>query len=244
MAIKTFITSGKGGVGKSTVTALLGVSLAKLEKKVLIIELDFGLRSLDITLGLQDKTIFDLHDILISRCDFEKAVLTCEYVPNLDLISAASDYSASYNKDSLKQLLEEIDERYDYILIDSPAGVGQGFREVLELVDEALIVITPDIICVRDACKVSQILLDRGIENQKIVINKLKNKFSKLDILPDLDYIIDSVGVQLISVIPEDIDVVKFASKGLELPKDSEISKIFNNLAQRILGNDVPLMIK
>lgn len=251
MPVKIFVTSGKGGVGKSTVTALLGFSLAKLGKKVLIVELDFGLRSLDVILGLQDRTIFDLHDVLISRCDFEKAVLTCDYEPNLDLISASLDSCASYDKNSLKKFFDKLDQnpennlykKYDYILIDSPAGIGQGFQEVLGLIDEALIVVTPDVVCVRDACKVSQILSEKQVENQKLVINKLKPDFAKLDMLPHLDYIIDSVGIPLVSVIAEDINISKFSSKGLKLPKNSQTLKIFERFAQRLLGQDIPLLI-
>ena len=126
-------------------------------------------------------------------------------------------------QENLAQILDELDDKYDYILIDSPAGVGTSFREVLSLIDNALIVVTPDLICVRDACSVSQILLDYGVQDQKLIINKVKNKFTKLDILPDLDYVIDQVGVQLISVILEDIDIMKFTLKGLMLPKDSQL---------------------
>lgn len=244
MAIKTFITSGKGGVGKSTITALLGVGLTKLNKRVLIIELDIGLKSLDVILGVENKVLFDLKDILLGRCNIDKAILSCEYAPNLKLITAPLDCFMSYNKENLAQILDELDDKYDYILIDSPAGVGTSFREVLSLIDNALIVVTPDLICVRDACSVSQILLDYGVQDQKLIINKVKNKFTKLDILPDLDYVIDQVGVQLISVILEDIDIMKFTLKGLMLPKDSQAMKFFDNLAKRILGQEVPLMVK
>lgn len=244
MAIKTFITSGKGGVGKSTIAALLGVALSEMGKETLIVELDCGLRSIDVMLGLQDKAIFDLSDILTYKCDVDKATLTCEYAPKLKLISASLDCFVSYNQDDLKILFDKINDRYDYILIDSPAGLGKWFRESLKFVDNALVVVTPDPICVRDACKVSQILYDNGVENQDLIINKVKSKFTKLEILPDLDCVIDMVGVKLISVIPDDINIMKFTFKGLRLPIDSIASKIFSNLCNRMLGKNIPLLIK
>lgn len=244
MAKKIFITSGKGGVGKSAITALLGGALAKLGQKILIIELDFGLRSLDIILGMQDKVVFDLSDVLIGRCNVNKAIIECEYEHNLKLISAPLDCLTTYNKENIKKLFSEIDNLYDYILIDSPAGLGKSFREILELIDSALIVVTPDLVCVRDAAKVSEILSDFGVNNQRLIINKVKNKFIKLDVLPDLDYVIDMVGVQLISVIPDDIDIMKNTAKGLPLNKNTISFKIFNALSKRILGEDIPLLVK
>ena len=246
MARKIFVTSGKGGVGKSTITALLGEALADLNQKTLIIELDFGLRSLDIILGLQDKVIFDLNDVLMSKCNIDKAIVTYENNNNLKLISASLDYLDTYyyNEKNIMKLLEKIEDNYDYILLDSPAGVGKGFKEVLNLIDEALIVVTPDLVCVRDACKISQILSEYNIHNQRLVINKVKNKFKKLKILPDLDYVIDGVGVQLISVIPDNIDIMKSTAKGVPLIKGTLPFKLFDALGRRILGENVPLLIK
>ena len=244
MAEKIFVTSGKGGVGKSTICALLGATLARLDKKTLIIELDFGLRSLDVMLGVSDKTVFDLSDVLMSRCEINKEIVSCEYEPRLKLISAPLDSFLSYNKESLKKLLDKIDGEYDYILIDSPAGAGLSFREAISLVDSALIVVTPDLVCVRDARKVSDILLDFGVTNQRLIINKVKNKFMKLDILTDLDYVIDAVGVQLISVIPENIEIFQKTLVGSSLIKESVSFKVFENLAKRILGQEIPLIIK
>lgn len=244
MANKIFITSGKGGVGKSTICALLGVALTRLNKKTLIIEMDFGLRSLDVMLGVDDKTVFDLSDVLMSRCEIDKAIIDCKYELELKLISAPLDSFLSYNKESLKNLFDKIDDNYDYILIDSPAGLGQSFRDAIGLVDSALIVVTPDIVCVRDGRKVSDILLNFGITDQRLVINKVKNKFTKLDILPDLDYVIDAVGVQLISVIPESIEIFQKTLVGADLGKESSNFKIFDNLAKRIMGKSVSLMIR
>ena len=243
MAKKILVTSGKGGVGKSTVTALLGASLANLKKETIIIELDFGLRSLDIILGVQDNVIFDLGDVLKSECELDEAILTCEYAPKLKLISASLDSVITYNKINLKNLIDELDKKYEYILIDSPAGLSENINEILSLIDEALIVVTPDLVCVRDGCKVSEILCDFGVKNQRLVINKVKNKFIKLDILPDLDYVIDRVGVQLIAVIPEGIDIMKVTAKGTALSKDCQSFKVFNNFGRRILGETVPLLI-
>lgn len=244
MSQKIFITSGKGGVGKSTVTALLGAALAYLGNKVLLIELDFGLRSLDIILGVQDKAIFDLNDVLVGKCSIGKATVTCEYLPELKLISASVDYFITFSEDDLKNLFEQISSEYDYILIDSPAGIGSSFRTALRLVDRALIVVTPDPIAVRDACKVSQILCDHGLTEQRLVINKVKDKYAKLDILPDLDFVIDGVGVGLIAVVPDDVSIVKATSKGERLNKDSMVWKVFNSLAKRVMGEYIALNIK
>lgn len=244
MSEKIFITSGKGGVGKSTVTALLGVALASLGNKVLLIELDLGLRSLDIILGVQDKAIFDLNDVLESRCSINKATVICEYSPNLNLISASLNSFVTFDENDLRSLFDSISSGYDYILIDSPAGIGSSFRTALRLIDRSLIVVTPDPVAIRDACKVSQILCDYGVTDQRLVINKVKDKYTKLNILPDLDFVIDGVGVRLIAVVPDDVNIVKATSKGEGLPKDTVAYKVFNSLAKRVIGKYVPLNIK
>ena len=244
MAIKTIITSGKGGVGKSTVTALLGAWLGDLGKKVIIIEWDFGLRALDIILGVQENTVFDLNDVLTGRCSLDKAIIKCSNYNNLSLISSPLSEFYYINEGHLKQLFNGLSGKYDHILIDSPAGIGPDFRATLNIVDKAILIATTDPVCIRDGCRVSQILEDHGVLEQRLVINKVNSKGIKKGIFPDLDEVIDGIGVKLIAVIPNDDDILKYTATGKKLNKGSKSNKIFKNLAGRFIGYNIPLYIK
>lgn len=238
---KVLITSGKGGVGKSCCTVFLGQALAHHGFRVLLIELDAGLRGLDLMLGLEDRNPYDMGDILKGRCDPYDAVSACGE-SRLSLLSAPSGDWSEFSQADLVWLCREIASYYDWILLDAPAGIGRGFRLGLEAADRALLVVTPDPICVRDAVAVSSIMeRTRGSGfSQRLIINRVGRQ-PMGDSLPDLDAVIDQTAVQLIGVIPEDQLLARCAANGLALPSSARAFQPFDNTAWRLAGIYRPL---
>lgn len=237
------ITSGKGGVGKSTASVILGYYLKKAGKKVIILELDVGLRSLDIMLGAENETSYDLSDILSGECEPYKAIRTSEAFGGLQFISAPGTVDFEVNGERFTALCMALRRNYDYVIVDSPAGIGELFKISCSVADEALIVTTPDMVCMRDAGNVSDILLDMGVKNQRLIINKLCRASFKKSAVADLDEVIDTAGVRLIGVIEQDDELMHFVSSG-KMPKvDSDVLREFENTAQRIDGKEVPVYV-
>ncbi|MBQ5321058.1 MAG: AAA family ATPase [Oscillospiraceae bacterium] len=237
------VTSGKGGVGKSTVSALLGYFLKKNGKKTIIIELDMGLRSLDIMMGTEDEISYDLSDILSGACEPYKAIRTAEKFGGLQFIPAPGTVTSSLDTERFVALCIALKKNYDYVLVDSPAGIGELFRIALRAADEALIVTTPDMVCMRDAANVSFILEEEGLSRQKLLINKLSKSAFKKSGIRDLDEIIDVVGVQLVGVAEQSDAVSDLSASGKLSSDDLDVMKEFSNIAKRICGEDVPLHI-
>ncbi|HAN43853.1 MAG TPA: septum site-determining protein MinD [Ruminococcaceae bacterium] len=242
MAEIILVASGKGGVGKTTVCTYLGYALSKLGKRVLLLELDTGLRALDIALGIQDSIVYDIADALTGGCSIGKAIYKSGYSDSLYLLPATIRTDFSIDKSALKRIINQIRFDYDYIFIDSPAGIGAGFETGLSVADSALLVVTPDPICVRDAVNVSDKLLKSGIKGGcKLIINKVPTK-RRLRPMQDFDIIIDRVELGLIGVIANDEKIVCYQSGGLPLPNGSS-SQVFKNIARRILGEYIPLSV-
>lgn len=237
------ITSGKGGVGKSTASALLGYHLKKNGKKTIIIELDMGLRSLDIMMGAEDEISYDLSDILSGACEPYKAIRTAEKFASLQFIPAPGTISSSLDTERFVALCIALKKNYDYVLVDSPAGIGELFRIALRAADEALIITTPDMVCMRNAANVSFILEEEGLTRQRLIINKLSKPAFKKSGIRDIDEIIDTVGVQLIGLIEQSEAVSDLAASGKLCQEDTDVMKEFGNIAKRICGEDIPLHI-
>lgn len=235
---KVLIASGKGGVGKSCCTVFLGQALARNGFRVLLVELDAGLRGLDLMLGMEDRSPYDMGDVLMGRCSPYDAVSPSGFSPLLSLLSAPVGDWDDFLRADLVWLCREIASYYDWILLDAPAGIGRGFRLGLEAADEALLVAVPDPICVRDAAAVSSIMeRARGAGfSQRLVINRV-GKQPVGESLPDLDAVIDQVAVQLIAVIPEDGTISQCAANGLSLPLSARAYDPFDNLAWRLCGS-------
>ena len=242
MAQTILVTSGKGGVGKSSSCVFLGYSLASQGKRVLIVELDAGLRGLDIMLGVENKTVYDMGDILLGRCDPYDAVVSSDYQQGLSLLPAPTDHWEELQQGDILWLIKAIADYYDYILMDSPAGFGKGFRIGAAAAELALLVVTPDPVCVRDGYLASVALEQRGVKRQRLLINRVRQQYVKSE-LPDLDTVIDQTGVQLIGVVPEDIWVMKAASRGVPLPSGSKALPAYQNIAKRLLGQYCPLAV-
>ena len=232
------VTSGKGGVGKTTVSLLLAKQLCRQDKDVLLLELDSGLRGLDILLGVTDKVVFDLSDVLTGRCKPVNAITVCDVSKgNLHLIPAPNDRRFIPEKGSLLSLLKGLSGCYDYLILDCAAGLGKGFDIAKSVCTGALIVTAPDAVSIRDASKAATELRDVPT---RLVINKFSRKaFTKE--LPDIDSMIDTVGVQLISVIADDPLVRQQFSNAVALPQSSPVYRETEDLARRIMGERVKL---
>lgn len=242
MAEKIIIASGKGGVGKSTAVACLARSLAAKGHRVLVMDFDIGLRSLDILLGVSDQVLFDWGDVLALRCDPKKAFL--ELSPNLFFIAAPLHMQKSYTLPRMRELLEILDRSFHYILMDAPAGLHQGFSLASCAADTGILLSTPDAVCVRSAGIAARTLSANGVKALCLLINRLQQKPVTYGSLLNIDEVIDAVGVQLLGVIPEDFSITQQLCKGFILPEKSPAAHAFDRVTRRMLGESVRLPAK
>ena len=239
------ITSGKGGVGKTTTTANIGAALADKGHKVLLIDTDIGLRNLDVVMGLENRIVYDLIDVIEGRCRVSQALIKDKRCPNLVLLPAAQIRDKNdVNTDQMKELIHSLKESFDYILIDCPAGIEQGFKNAIAAADEAIVVTTPEVSATRDADRIIGLLEAAGIKSPRIVVNRLRIDMVKEKNMLSVEDILDILAVKLLGVVPDDETVVISTNKGepLVYKGDSLAAKAFKNIASRIEGVEVPLL--
>ncbi len=239
------ITSGKGGVGKTTTTANIGAALADKGHKVLLIDTDIGLRNLDVVMGLENRIVYDLIDVIEGRCRVSQALIKDKRCPNLVLLPAAQIRDKNdVNTDQMKELIHSLKESFDYILIDCPAGIEQGFKNAIVAADEAIVVTTPEVSATRDADRIIGLLEAAGIKSPRIVVNRLRIDMVKEKNMLSVEDILDILAVKLLGVVPDDENVVISTNKGepLVYKGDSLAAKAFKNIASRIEGVEVPLL--
>ena len=239
------ITSGKGGVGKTTTTANIGASLAEKGHKVLLIDTDIGLRNLDVVMGLENRIVYDLIDVIEGRCRVSQALIKDKRCPNLVLLPAAQIRDKNdVNADQMKELISSLKDSFDYILIDCPAGIEQGFKNAIAAANEAVVVTTPEVSATRDADRIIGLLEAAGIKNPRLVINRLRIDMVKDKNMLSVEDILDILAVKLLGVVPDDENVVISTNKGepLVYKGDSLAAKAFKNIASRIEGVEVPLL--
>ncbi len=234
------VTSGKGGAGKSTVTAGLGYALARLSGRVLLIDADAGLRSLDLMLGVGSSTMFDLSDVFAGRCEPVKAVYPSPVFQNVFVMSAPIRLEEMCSAEDMRRLCGGFKHYYDWVIIDCPAGIGKGFETAVAAAERALVVTTPDMVCARDAQIVARLLEERHLHS-RLLINRLRSGKVMDGSMPDVDEIIDTAGVQLLGIIPEDEAVAVANANGRPLPADCNAALCFSNIARRYIGENVPL---
>lgn len=237
------ITSGKGGAGKSTVSAFLGVELCKLGKKVLLIDMDEGLRSLDLMLDVSSHTLFDVSDIIKGNCNVNQAILPVKQCANLYLLPAPVTVNSLNSPKGMRILCDKLSEYFDFILIDSPAGVGKGFINAISGADNALVVVNPDAVSVRDGAYVAKLLRENKISNIRLIINKLDVDLVKKGIYYNIDEVIDATTLQLIAAVPYDTELLKEFNNCTNMLYSSPALEAFSRLAKRILNENVPLGI-
>ena len=239
------ITSGKGGVGKTTTTANIGASLAEKGHKVLLIDTDIGLRNLDVVMGLENRIVYDLIDVIEERCRISQALIKDKRCPNLVLLPAAQIRDKNdVNADQMKELISSLKDSFDYILIDCPAGIEQGFKNAIAAANEAIVVTTPEVSATRDADRIIGLLEAAGIKSPRIVVNRLRIDMVKEKNMLSVEDILDILAVKLLGVVPDDETVVISTNKGepLVYKGDSLAAKAFKNIASRIEGVEVPLL--
>lgn len=237
------LCSGKGGTGKSTISVLLGASLARLGRKVLLVELDSGLRSVDIIAGVYGRTVYDIEDVLCGRCDGNKAIVPSPLYPGLSVISAPYEGGA-VEAAPLGRLLTAMRPYFDFVLLDTAAGMGPPFTAAATVADKALLVLTPDPVALRDGRIVADRLLcgGRPQSDVRLVMNRVtRQSFGKRAPVFDLDECIDTVGVQLLAVIPESRELELAGANGTVPPPGDAAVVAGQALAKRLCGQRIPL---
>ena len=239
------ITSGKGGVGKTTTTANVGTALAMLGKKVVMVDTDIGLRNLDVVLGLENRIVYDLVDAVRGNCRLKQALIKDKRLDNLYLLPAAQTKDkTSVTTDQMMELCTKLKEEFDYVIIDCPAGIEHGFKNAIAGAEEALVVTTPEVSAVRDADRIIGLLEAAGIAEPRLIINRIRTNMVKTGDMMGVDDILDILAVDLMGIVPDDDAIVVSTNRGEPTVFDdnSRPGLAFRNIARRIEGEDVPLM--
>jgi len=244
-AIVLTITSGKGGVGKTTATANIGIALAELGKKVVCIDSDIGLRNLDVVMGLENRVVYDLVDIVEGRCKIRQAMIRDKRTPELYLIPAAQTRDKSaVSADDMVKICNELRTEFDWIIIDSPAGIERGFINAIAPADQILVITNPDVSAVRDADRIIGLIEAEQKGPIRLVINRLDLILVKKGDMLDADDILELLAVKLIGIVPEDEHVVISTNRGqpVVLDSKSKAGQAFRNITHRLLGEEVPFL--
>ncbi|MZQ76024.1 MAG: septum site-determining protein MinD [Peptoclostridium sp.] len=239
------ITSGKGGVGKTTTTANIGTALSLEGKKVAVVDADIGLRNLDVVMGLENRIVYDIVDVVEGSCKLKQALIKDKRFEGLFLLPAAQTRDKdAISPDQMKELTANLKEMFDYVIIDCPAGIEQGFKNAIAGADRAIVITTPEVSAVRDADRIIGLLEASEIENPKLIINRIKNEMVKRGDMMNINDIIDILAIELIGVVPDDENVVITTNKGepAVVEAKSLAGKAYRNIAKRILGEQVPFM--
>lgn len=239
------VTSGKGGVGKTTATANLGVALARMGKKVVVIDADIGLRNLDVVMGLENRIVYDLVDVIEGRCKLRQAMIKHKQFPDLYLIPAAQTRDkTAVSPTDMVQLSSKLRPEFDFILIDSPAGIERGFRNAVAPADEVLIVTNPEVSAVRDADRIIGLLEAENKGPGQLIINRVRSDMVRKGEMLSAGDVTDILSIKVIGIVPEDETVVPASNSGVPvtLNVNSRAGIAFRNIARRLTGEHVPFM--
>jgi septum site-determining protein MinD len=237
------ITSGKGGVGKTTTTANIGLGLAKHDRKVALVDADIGLRNLDIIMGLENRIVYHLVDVVRGRCQVRQALVKDKRFPHLSMLPASQiDQKESVTPEQMKDVVTQLKEDFDFVLIDCPAGIEQGFRNAVAGADEAIVVTTPDVSPVRDADRVIG-LLQNALGDPQLIINRMAMDMVKRGDMLNQQDVLDILAVRLLGIVPDDEEVVIAGNRGapVVLNEHSRSGKAYERIVRRILGEDLPI---
>jgi len=239
------ITSGKGGVGKTTATANLGAALALAGQRVVVMDADIGLRNLDVVMGLENRIVYDLVDVVEGRCRLRQAMIRDKRLSELYLIPAAQtrDKTAVSPQDMIS-VCEQLRPDFDYVLVDSPAGIERGFQNAIAPADELLIVTTPEVSAVRDADRIVGLLEAEEKNTPRLIINRFKPDMARRGDMLGTSDVIEILAIDLLGIVPEDEVIIISTNRGTPAALDdkAQAGQAFRNIAQRIMGHDVPFM--
>ncbi|MEM0951144.1 MAG: septum site-determining protein MinD [Cyanobacteria bacterium P01_H01_bin.74] len=240
------VTSGKGGVGKTTTTANIGSGLARLGLKVALVDTDIGLRNLDLLMGLENRIVYNIVDVVEGRCKLTQALVKDKRMPNLALLPAAQTRDKSaLSEDQIKGVINSLKATYDFILVDSPAGIEQGFINATTGATEAIVVCTPEMSSVRDADRIIGLLeAKEDLKTCKLIINRVRPGMIKNNDMMDVDDVLEILSIKLLGVIPEDQDIIISTNKGEPIVSsdNSLAGTAYRNIARRVNGEDVPFL--
>jgi septum site-determining protein MinD len=239
------VTSGKGGVGKTTTTANLGVALARLGHRVVVIDADIGLRNLDVVMGLENRIVFDLVDIVEGRCKLRQAMIKHKQFPELYLIPAAQTRDkTAITPSNMVELTNKLRDEFDFLLIDSPAGIERGFRNSLAPADDVLIVTNPEVSAVRDADRIIGLVEAANRGPAQLILNRVKMEMIRRGEMLSATDVTDILAVGIIGIVPEDESVIPASNSGVPvtLNEKSRAGMAFHNIARRLNGETVPFM--
>ncbi|MGE4282695.1 MAG: septum site-determining protein MinD [Clostridia bacterium] len=239
------ITSGKGGVGKTTSTANLGTGLALMGQKVVLVDTDIGLRNLDVVMGLENRIVYDLVNVVEGTCRLKQALIKDKRYDGLFLLPAAQTKDkGAVNPEQMLNLCNELKEEFDYVLIDCPAGIEQGFKNAIAGADKAVVVTTPEVSAVRDADRIIGLLEAHEIRNPLLLINRLRIDMVKRGDMMTIDDIIDILAIDLVGVVPDDENIIISTNRGEPVVSDmkSRAGQAYRNITKRLMGEQIPIM--
>jgi len=239
------ITSGKGGVGKTTITANLGVALALAGKRVVTIDADIGLRNLDVVMGLENRIVYDLVDVVEGRCRLRQAMIRDKRLSELYLIPAAQTRDkTAISPGDMVRLCDQLRPNYDYVLVDSPAGIEQGFHNAVAPADEILVITTPEVAAVRDADRIIGLLEAKEKNTPQLIINRFKPDMVRRGDMLGTSDVIEVLAIELVGIVPEDEAIIISTNKGVPAALDEKalVGQAFRNIARRVMGEDVPFL--
>ena len=240
------VTSGKGGVGKTTTTANIGSALALAGKKVALVDTDIGLRNLDVVMGLENRIVYDICDVVEEKCKLRQALIKDKRFNELFLLPAAQTRDKSaVNEEQMINLTNKLREEFDFILIDCPAGIEQGFKNAIAGADRALVVTTAEISAIRDADRIIGLLASSKIKNPELIINRIRPNMIKKGEMMDVEDIVELLSIDLIGVIPDDEYIITQTNKGEPVIQNRKApsGKAYLEIAKRVLGENIEVTI-
>ena len=239
------ITSGKGGVGKTTATANLGSALALRDKKVVVIDTDIGLRNLDVVMGLENRIVYDLIDVIEGTCKLSQAMIRDKHSPELYLIPAPQTRDKTdIQPEQLRDLCEQLKKEHDYVLIDCPAGIEQGFRNAITAADEAILITTPEVSAIRDADRVIGLIEASELPPPNLILNRVRPSMVRSGDMMDKDDVVSLLSVRILGIVPDDSQIIVSTNRGMPVVHDpkSWSGEAFRRVAARMEGIDMPFL--